>query len=622
MLATGAPKFNQSYTVQNGEVLLPATLGITGSSSTTVTVVIGGYDAIGVQGQFFGDATQPVGEVGTPGGPQVRRGSVQTYVDQHTLFLPLNLSYSCYDVDCSAGTDSATCKGNTCTSSTTDSSTLVDFDPSLVDGTQDCFSPSTCFPPGATATAVPVGDPKQCLFELPAGMPAGRGLNVRLAYQDMQLATSATGSLLEAQMVPTAEQEILSLEPSSANVEGFAVPDKGNPLQFTLAPGLCSMVQAQLSAPALPSGWPKGKAFPYHTVGTVQVSTVCPEKVPLLPFCAGEQNPASKTADGGKTSQVRCNEPVPLVPAPSAAYLVMDGSAVMSAAFGPQGFASQTASAFGNPVFKNTSVAFEFLDDQPADCTASATPYSTPGSGSRSLDFQPAITAQPALTGFLASPTFADTVQSPEPLDLLTAMRVDVGAYAHLADYVSGLALTTDAGTAPSPVNVAALMLFVNRVPMSTGGDGGAPDAGSGTHSAAPTARPTGGAGGDRGRRDRRGRQGPLDVLHRARRRSEPRRLDVRLLQAGPDRRRGQGRDRRAGDRRDRDQPGRHGHRPHRERRRPLRHLPLRGAPGHRHERGPALPRCRPPRRPSCPRRRSASRSPTTPRAAPRCRRP
>ena len=80
----------------------------------------------------------------------------------------------------------------TASSNVTDSSKLVDFDPSLVDGTQDCFNPSQCFPAADGATAVLL-DSTSCLYEVPPDQTAGLGLNVRIIYQDLQLRRTRPG---------------------------------------------------------------------------------------------------------------------------------------------------------------------------------------------------------------------------------------------------------------------------------------------------------------------------------------------------------------------------------------------------------------------------------------------
>ncbi len=472
VFANGAMKFNNSYTVVNGTAFLPATLGIVsaGPAETTVAVVIAGYDPKGVAiaGGEFADPTRPIGDVGSAGGPRVKRGSVQTYVDQHTLFLPMSLSYSCWDTTCpGSATSGQTCKGGQCVDQQTDAKTLVDFTPSLIDGTQSCFSPPSCFNPAVTALVV---DADKCLYDLPSGETPGAGVNVRLLYQDMQLVKNQATQAWQPQVVQTSEQEILNVEPYAppgSPVEGYAIPDPNKPRRFQLAPGLCNLVKASVVPPSPPTTG-NGPVL-YHTVSAVQVSTTCPSKLPLLPICAAEQNQVTQTLDGGATTNVVCDQPITLVPAPSAVYMVVDDSSVMSGAFGSQGYATIMGLSLSNPLFKRTYVGFRFLDHLESDCTASSTPYASPA-----LDFKPASVAQPGIAQLLLNPMAPDPGPDgglPDggfvPLFLEGAMRADVGAYRHLLDFSSGL---------NEPLGVGAVMFFINRVPDSrrpTTPDGG-----------------------------------------------------------------------------------------------------------------------------------------------------
>lgn len=472
VLANGATVFVHHYQAQNGVAFLPATLGLVpaGSPETTVTVILAGYSAAGVLGEEFQDDSQSITEVNqTPTSPRVRRGSIQTYVAQHTLFLPMPLSYSCWGSDCSQGGMSGdTCKGNACTSPNTDVTTLVDFDPSLVDGTQECFDPTECFSPDTTSTATLL-DPSTCLYEVPPGQSTGGGVNVRILYQDMQLvADPATGTEVP-DVVPTSEQEILNVENPGSMQEGYSIPDPAKPLQFQLAPGLCSLVKAAETPPA-----GIGTMTKYHTIGAVQVSTACTSKSLLLPICAAQQNPATLQADGGTTTNVVCDQPITLQPAPSAIYMVMDNSSIMSGAFGSQGYATAMGLSLSYPVFKRTYVAFEFLDHLGTltatnECTSASTRYTTPGKAgvASSLDFALANVAQPQIAGFLLDPKAPEgapdggmPADGYAPLYLQAAMRPDVGAPRHVQDFAAGLG---------EPVQIGAVMYFVNRVPDSSG---------------------------------------------------------------------------------------------------------------------------------------------------------
>ncbi len=493
--AEGSVKYDESKTVTDGVVFLPATLGVVSGSSgdTTVTVIIAGYNneaAANQQGEL-NNGSNNISEVGsdpagTPPGkasaPSVRRTSKLTFVNQRTLFLPMNLSYSCWGTSCSTmDPEGSACKGNTCTTSAVNSADLVDFDPSLVDGTQDCFSPSTCFSP--VTTAVPV-DASKCIYEVPPDEVTGLGLNVRILYQDLQFENNpATGHLLPT-TVPTSEEEILDEESPAALTEGFSIPDPSKPEQFQLAPGLCTLVKYASNPPTTKGNppMPVVSGDKYHTISAVQVSTTCPSKLPLLPICAAEQNVPAVSADGGPTTGVVCDQPITLDPVPSAVYMVMDNSSIMSGAFGPQGYATAMGLSLGNPVFKRTYVAFDFLDHlgtntTPNECTAGSTTYTKLApfgtSGATSMEFTLANQGQPTVAAFLGNVTPPDP--GPDggvpaggfaPLYLQPAMRLDQGVYKHLQDFVSGLQETPAIATA---------MFFVNRQPDSTGsGDAGA----------------------------------------------------------------------------------------------------------------------------------------------------
>jgi hypothetical protein len=473
--ANGSVKYDQTKSVTNGVVFLPATLGVIagGSAETTVTVTVAGYSQAAVLNPMgeYSSGTGLLSEVGTTkdSSPSVRRTSVLTYVNQRTIFLPMNLSYSCWGAPCSTtDPESTTCQANSCASSAVDSSKLVDFDPSLVDGTEDCFSPSNCFTPATTA--VPVNAAK-CIYEVPPDEVQGLGLNVRVLYQDFQPAKTPGGP---PTTVPTSEQEVLNEEPLAALAEGYAIPDPAKPLQFQLASGLCDLVHAATVPP--PASKIPASGI-YHTISAVQVSTTCPAKLPLLPVCADEQSAPTLGADGGATNTVVCGQPITLDPAPSAIYMVMDNSSIMSGAFGPEGKATAMGLALSNPLFKRTYVAFDFLDHQASGCTGTSTSYTTLApfgtSAATSLDFTLANVGQPTVGNLLGNPhppepPFPDggtPAGGYAPLYLEAAMRLDQGVYKHLQDFTASL---------NEPTQISAAMFFVNRQPDSTGaGDAG-----------------------------------------------------------------------------------------------------------------------------------------------------
>jgi hypothetical protein len=456
--ADGRLVFCSAYSVYDGVVRLPRTLGVVSATSpqTTVAVTIRGYDAAGTKGMDIGDCTTRLAVgASTPQagpGPRTLRRSVQTFVDQHILFLPMPLSYSCFDQDCSGQSAEATCKGAQCVPTQIESRTLADFEPSLIDGTGLCFSPEECFQDARPAAVVDAG---QCIYGFPEANAPGPGLNVRVFYEDFAWLQEHPGSSdpYEAVLVNAGEPEILNED----DVEGIRVLSNR---QFQLAPGLCNLAKAA-SAPPTPPGTLK-----YRVISDVQVASACAPKSPLLPICAAEQDGRSKDGgiagnlpDGGTTTSGTCNVAVPLSPAPSALYLVMDDSTVMHGAFGPMGYATAMGLSLAGPVFKNTYVGFRFLSHADSECTAATTAYATPG-----VDFDLAPAVQASIAAKLKTPSPPDAASATlAPLDLQAAMRLDAGAYATVLNLLPRHGL--QGRRAP---NVAGVMFFLNRTP---GGD-------------------------------------------------------------------------------------------------------------------------------------------------------
>jgi hypothetical protein len=463
----GSTKFDQCYQVNqqgtNGAVELPSTLGVVSGepSGTQVAITVEGYqDGSSENCQIAGSPIM----AGT-GGSQILRRSIQTFVDQRTLFVPMPLSYSCWNSDC--GDQGMSCKGNTCVDATMVDSQLVDYDPSLVDGTDVCFSPGTCFgddPEGGTNRTVPplLLDADSCTYALPVipgfATPPGQ-INVRAYFQNFQWAPGA-GGVMQPMLKSGGEQEILNEDP----VEGFTVvpapadagaPDGGSAAfgtTFKLATGLCQLVHQASNPPAAP---PTGAAD-YITISDLRVAGFCPPKIPLLPVCHGEQTNGPALPNGETTTDLTCNVGVSLSPTQSALYLVMDHSAVMHGAFGPMGSATALALSLSDPVFKRTYAAFKFLPGQPSDCTTPASmvqSFSMPD-----IDFELAASAQSQIATKLDDWTATDTTASPSPLDLQASLRLDAGGYAHVLSFLQNKELP----------NIAAVMFFVNRAPDLT----------------------------------------------------------------------------------------------------------------------------------------------------------
>ncbi len=473
--ADGVVKFCASASVYDGQVELPRTLGVVSGESvqTIVTVTIRGFSQ-SMNNPNFGGCFDGVA-VGAPDGPQVLRRSIQTFVGQHTLFLPMPLSYSCFNTDCtsaasstaSASADTTTCAASRCVDLSGQdpkaaAAKLVDYTPSLVDGTDVCFSPALCFADeqpavlanDADASSALAGGASDCTYEFETP-PPGSGLNVKVFYQDFAWQMDSVTHAYETVSNNAGEVEILNEDP----VEGFTVsPD--NPQHFTLAPGLCDLVKAATTPPPQPASG----TLVYHTISGVHAASACAPKASLLPICAGQRNPPVTLADGGVTPNLpdggtttdgTCNVALPLVPAPSALYMVMDDSVVMHAAFGMAGYATAINLSLTDPIFKRTYAGFKFLPHLDSDCTGLTTSFATPDVG-----FQLAAQAQPAIAPKLEDwvAPLGDTVASPRHLDLLAAMRLP-GAYDEVLNFLQQL------GQAP---DVAGVMFFVNRIPDPT----------------------------------------------------------------------------------------------------------------------------------------------------------
>jgi hypothetical protein len=453
VLANGRTAFDQGYDVgPTSTVELPSSLGVVSgtSSETVVTITVRGYELPCEQVDdcnLLGS-----GAVGA-GGARILRRSVQTFVNQHTLFVPMPLSYSCWNSDC--GSDSMACKANTCLDTKTNVESLVEYDPSLIDGTDVCFSPRECFgdqPDGGKNLSIAplLVDADTCTYAFPA--PAPLGLNVRAYYQNFTWTADASGQFRPVLKVG-GEQEILNEDP----VEGFTLvsgTDAGassSESLFRLAPGLCKLAKAASTPPAPPAAGTTGAG--YITISDLRVANLCPPKPPLLPICAGERTNGPGLPSGEVTTDQTCNVGVALAPTESALYLVMDHSSVMHGAFGPMGSATALSLSLSDPVFKRTFAAFTFLPGQPSECTGTSTSFTMP-----SIDFGLAGTVQTQIASKLNGWTATDTTSAPSPLDLQAAMRFDVGAYAHVVDFLKG----------KEPPNIAALMFFVNRAPDTT----------------------------------------------------------------------------------------------------------------------------------------------------------
>ncbi len=463
VLANGARTFCQSYEVFDGVVELPRTLGVVSQTSpnTVITITIRGYDTVGAASNSWqtcaGDEDPVSEDGGMEGAPRILRRSVQTYAPGRELFVPLPLSYSCFDEDCSATGVSATCKGAQCVDGTADAGSLVDYTPDLVFGTgEPCFHTQQCFSDAVPAVAV-TGQP--CTYRFLEPTPPAPGLNVRVFYQNLQTQTDplapAPAKVADTVLLSGGEAEILSAD----GTEGFTVLANQ---QFQLAPGLCRLAQQATSPPTAADGGIASGS--YIAITDIEVASACPPKNPLLPLCAvaptTPPQPVPNLPAGTFTPDGLCNVPRKLLAAPTALYLAVDESAYMGQASaqstdgGPPGPSalSQTSSLatfLSNPVFARTYLAFIPLTHDSTECTTATTAYQSPAP-----DF-----GLPANVTSSIQTSLATSSMNMGPLELEAVMRPNASAYAHIAGAVQS--------NGPA-YNTEALVLFVNRIPGGT----------------------------------------------------------------------------------------------------------------------------------------------------------
>ena len=308
----GSQLFCHAYTVYNGKVQLPRSLGEFAASKTpsaepiTITVV-------GLTEDFSESSSNPLFSACEISSAKVNQNNVrilrrsrQPYIPEQVLFLPMPLKFSCFEKDC-GDTDDKTCKAGRCESSNTDEKLLPKFTADLVDGTgAACFSASGCFAGSVPAVLVDASD---CTYALPntasapplaPGAPpnpitsAGDGINVEVTFDGGY------------------NREILDKDP----VEGFSVPDATKPQRFRLAPGLCDMVKGFN---------PDGSPSP-HRITAIRATGLCRAKGQFQPLCADDQLAAMGTPGGVATNLGASGlcKPAELKPAKSVLLIIVD----------------------------------------------------------------------------------------------------------------------------------------------------------------------------------------------------------------------------------------------------------------------------------------------------------
>ncbi len=414
----GTPIKCDSYRVYDGKVQLPRTLGTLplndDNRGLPVTITVAGYSEERLDGtsipQFADCATTPISikpvDPNTsrpdPAIGRVLRSSRQTYSPEKILFLPMPLSFSCFDKsDCKA---EETCKAGRCATVDADVSKLAEFSETMIDGAAStCFSIERCV--NLTGQTPFVVDADKCIYahpgtpsapKLPAGAPEipkdGDGLNVRAIYDG------------------GAVTEVLDLDEQ----EGYFIPDAAKPQQFQLAPGLCDLVKGVDE---------KGKVTPHRISGLLS-SGLCQSKTQRQPICDADLN---KLMTGNETGQVTPQEgvctTVELKPTPNALVILLDGSVRLSDFYKDETVTRTLRLSLADPAFEATQLGLKVIP-QGLDC------------GNRvfqelDVNMQLALKAQTAIAGKIADFVSGKTVLEPIATPLKTDAALEA-AYSKL----------------------------------------------------------------------------------------------------------------------------------------------------------------------------------------------
>ena len=204
--------------------------------------------------------------------PVVLRSAVVSYVEGHTLLLPMPLRMACFQTTCDGVGQS--CIGGTCSPTTIESTSLVDYDPKYVYASAGsaCFDHVACL---AAPVEVPV-DPTDCTFDLPAGSVDSSGkVNVNAAVQWQ-----------------AAPGRVIVLEGDDPN-EGWTY-SASNPTKGQVSPGVCKAL--------MPGSGVASVAL------SLYLSTACEAKSHLLPSCDSACNTGVYLSGvNGKTAGT-CND--------------------------------------------------------------------------------------------------------------------------------------------------------------------------------------------------------------------------------------------------------------------------------------------------------------------------
>lgn len=450
----GVQQFCQAYTVYNGRVQLPRSLGEFAASKTpsatpiTVTVV-------GLTEDFSETSSNPLYTACEISAAKVNQNNVrilrrsrQPYIPDEILFLPMPLKFSCFEKDC-GDTDDKTCKAGRCESANTDEHSLPKFTTDLIDGTGGaCFAASQCFAAAVPAVLVDANDCTYALPNTPSAPPvvAGAPPNPIIACQP---GVPCEGINVEITFDGGYNREIIDKDP----VEGFLVPDPLKPQRFKLAPGLCDMVK----------GFdPDGNPAP-HRITAVRATGLCRAKGQFQPLCADDQLAAMGTPLGisslPEPPKTIC-KPKELLSAKSVLMIIADDTE-NNAIFYTGGEGGGTGSAeiaksdlvtlaLSDPAFTNTYIG---LSTFPGSAGAACSPHT--------IDVIPAVARN-------ARPQIVSKFQSLKPAGSRKGSGAVLNLRGALDDAYTALKAITDA-------NRRAVLVIGNRSFDTANSCGGGP---------------------------------------------------------------------------------------------------------------------------------------------------
>lgn len=407
----GTVAFCNTYSVENGLVTLPGTLGILdrldeeirGELVTLQVLGLRVADSAFIDNCIVSGVVVPEPNQTDAMGDAIDREVMVLrrrrfgFVEGQILFQNMPLKESCRDKSCG---ENETCVGGVCapidikdtcpTPGVSCGEELPVYSDSLAFGTTNtCFNADACMD-GASVPAY-LEDPDNCTFvtdwpsELP--LPNADDLNVKITYDSFGT-------------------EILDRDPDdlpSIQREGFSQPDPDNPLKFQLAPNLCE------------SNYKTGR------IVAVESSGLCPAKRALQPLCESYEPPLLRNPETGLTGMCTL---ATLEPVESAVYVLMDQSDRMFSFYGdgPASITTAIDLPLANPSARQTQIALGLIPAPAAQC--GSTNY-TP-----TVPFGPVAESRGPIGNVVSNPDTVLPADDMRPMSLQAALQ---GAYAALS---------------------------------------------------------------------------------------------------------------------------------------------------------------------------------------------